>query len=464
MKIDVTVRGSGEVISINVKEGRQTFKWLAQVVQSRLIATTLNPTKTIHGDESRSKVVSSITNSKDELINPRDSIMEHADPDGNCKVHAHVVSTFPSDVWGNPVYDDWMTAAYLRSEVGIHWASEMSAWRDRLANAVVDSSGKPIADSASSSLSPRGGTSSGAMGSFIQVGDDPDPQSAFELDWGQMKWNWLPSSQQTDVQLSHIRMALRNNYQVIIRIFTHYCGSGVVGQRYGMTMTDHAHLLHALGIINLAKEGEADRADAYFERVVGKSRAVASTMGVSSHPLLSRPQLAQALASIAIDLELDQTTIHEAIEALLSGLVHEYWEKLAANVSLYCINDEILPMAIRDYYSIVKQAFLAFAVHDAIRGPEITLPDLMQLLVASTLVFKDQTEPLVACFLQAQISLPALSEARELQSLVYCEFLEAVSRLAIQTIDTNAALGPGKRVRMALSMLCELQDHAPRRK
>jgi hypothetical protein len=86
----------------------------------------------------------------------------------------------------------------------------------------------------------------------------------------------------------------------------------------------------------------------------------------------------------------------------------------------------------------------------------------MQLLITSTLVFKDQHEPMIDCYLKAQQTL-APARDRELPALVYCEFLEAVSRLAIQIIDTDSQLGPGKRVRMAFSMITELQNHPLRR-
>ena len=128
--------------------------------------------------------------------------------------------------------------------------------------------------------------------------------------------------------------------------------------------------------------------------------------------------------------------------------------------------DEVLPQALGDYWQLVKQAFLSFSTHDVERGPELALGDYMQLLVTSTLVFKDQQDEMISSFLHAQKSLASSSTAREreLSSLVFAEFLEAVSHLAIRVIDTNASLGPGKRVRMALSMVCELQNQPQRRK
>jgi len=492
--------GSASVLTLNVKEGQQTFKWLAQVVQAR---------STVSNSMSAARICASIMNRDNEMVNPRDMIAEHADADGKCSVQAHLLPSFPSDAYGNPIYDDWVCAAYLRSELGIQWASEMNAWRQRLQAAAVDSSGKLIGGMGAAGGGDLGGasTTSGAVGGgnpsagssggtnyLIQIGDEPDPASTFELDWSQMRWQWLdfsgPSHQNTE--LASLRLVLQEHYHLVIAVFRHYCGSGYVGQRYGMNMSEWAHLLHMLHIVNLATPSGDSNADAYFDRVVGTGAgAGAGAVGASSTParLMSRPQFAQAVAAIAIShMQASQEpqgsgagtagSFAPLLQSFLAGPFSSYWTQLSRCYSRYCISDDLLSVALGDYYQMVKQAFLSFSTVDAERGPEIALQDYMQLLVTSTLVFKDQTTPMIECFLGAQVSLNAGGESesgagagagaagsmreRELSSLVYCEFLEAVSRLAIQIIDTNASLGPGKRVRMALSMICELQNHPNR--
>ena len=454
--------GAPEVISLNVKEGHQTFKWLAQVVQARCTVTAAS---------SGARLVSSIANSKNELVNPRDMIAEHAEADGNCKVTATLVQSFPSDVWGNPVYEDWLAAANLRSELGMQWSSEMNAWRERLQASVVDSAGRPVITSggATSSAAPAmspvpGGTGTArAAGNFlIQIGDEPDPESAFELDWSQMRWQW----HEQHSEVAALRAVLRSNYDLVINLFRHYCGSGYVGQRYGMSMAEFAHLLHALNIVNLTTPSGDSTADSYFDRVVPGGGG-----GGGEGRLMSRPQLAQALAVVAFALNSgdpgSSTSNGESLQAFLSGPCSEYWQQvLGTKYTRYSTSDVVLPQALGDYWQLVKQAFLSFSTHDVERGPELALGDYMQLLVTSTLVFKDQQDEMISSFLHAQKSLASSSTAREreLPSLVFAEFLEAVSHLAIRVIDTNAALGPGKRVRMALSMVCELQNHPQRRK
>ena len=468
MSIDGGASGAPTTVSLNVKDGQQTFKWLAQVVASRCaVADSL----------SASRIVSEITNSKSEVVNPRDMIVEHADEDGNCRVRAALVPSFPSDIWGNPVYNDFLTAAYLRSEIGSQWSSEMHTWRQRLQAAVVDSSGKPIimgdvevgdeypaSQGARLPLSTSNGIGS-STNNLIQIGDEPDPSAAFELDWTQMRWTWLEAKSNTHHEVA-LRPILLEYYHIVISIFRHYCGSGYVGQRYGMTKSEFAHLLHNLNIVNLATPSGDDASDAHFNKVVEEQVASGSGgSGTQTHKLMSRAQFTQALVSVAISTSQDPLrATAESLLSFFSGPLSDWWQLICTSYSRYSISDPILPvhLAISDYYRLVQQAFYAFCHNDPDRGAEISLESYMQLLITSTLVFKDQHEPMIDCYLKAQQTL-APARDRELPALVYCEFLEAVSRLAIQIIDTDSQLGPGKRVRMAFSMITELQNHPMRR-
>lgn len=166
VKVEVSIRGSaGEKFLLNVKEGKQSFKWLAQVVQSRL------------GVEAVCKLVTTIENAADELINPRDCIADHVDKDGLCKCFATVVTSFPSDVWGNPVYGDWMSAAHLRSEPGRQWASDMAQWRERLALGLIDASGR-MADTSALVLTGVAESKSGVEGGAASLGSSSSASSA----------------------------------------------------------------------------------------------------------------------------------------------------------------------------------------------------------------------------------------------------------------------------------------------
>ena len=66
-------------IQINVQEGKQTFRWLAQVISSRLKQGTRRLSF-----EEEFCIVTGIRNADGELINPADKIFEHVSEGGDC--------------------------------------------------------------------------------------------------------------------------------------------------------------------------------------------------------------------------------------------------------------------------------------------------------------------------------------------------------------------------------------------
>jgi len=80
-----TVNGD-KLTPINVGSGRQTFKWLAAVIQSRLIEDSV--LRLAYNSENC--IISAIKNVKDELINPMDLILEHSDEDKKVNIIAEV--------------------------------------------------------------------------------------------------------------------------------------------------------------------------------------------------------------------------------------------------------------------------------------------------------------------------------------------------------------------------------------
>jgi hypothetical protein len=66
-----------------------------------------------------------------------------------------------------------------------------------------------------------------------------------------MKWSWLPV-------LDPVRLGdcLRSLYSSVCNIFAHYCGVGQVGERYGLSMQEFAHLLHFMRLVNIKENSE----------------------------------------------------------------------------------------------------------------------------------------------------------------------------------------------------------------
>lgn len=266
----VYVKVKDASVKISCGNGRQSFRWLGSVVQSRIKQFGVLRNKF----EEDNYIVTEIRNAEGQLLNPDDMLCEHATSD-TLNVTAVVASSFPVDEWEIPEMGDWLKGAYVKSKTGQHWMSEIEAWResqkslkaaqnageDKEANILVHKAHPPSSN-------------------LIQIGFDfseSDINSAFDLDWAVMRWDWLQPSELLRSQLGD---TLKSNYAFICNFFTHYCGVGQgeesnrsnlwfcrkfllivhsflffmafsVGQRYGMTMQEFGHLLHYLRVCNL---------------------------------------------------------------------------------------------------------------------------------------------------------------------------------------------------------------------
>lgn len=87
------------------------------------------------------------------------------------------------------------------------------------------------------------------------------------------------------------------------------------------------------------------------------------------------------------------------------------------------------------------------------------MSSFLGILRDASMVEPEQENTCVGCFLEAQF---APSPAWELEDLVLCEFLEALSRVAIRLIEPSkgSTFTDGKRVRMAFNFVAELNDSA----
>ena len=203
-KIRVTVKVKDSELSITCGDGKQTFKWLALVIQTKIKDDSSLRKKF----DVNSFIVSEIRNIFGELLNPNDLIEDHAGPSG-ISVSAVLSSKFPLDQWENPQIGTWYKSAYVKSDIGKYWNSELDAWRTSV---------KDIDEASKQNEEKRGSH-------FIQVGFDftaEDVNTAFEFDSKNMKWDWITA----DLTISKLMEVLRINYLFICNIFAHYCGVG----------------------------------------------------------------------------------------------------------------------------------------------------------------------------------------------------------------------------------------------
>ena len=443
-----------EVVVVNVQEAKQSFKWLANVVQSRIIQAT----------NSNRVIVTGISNKQDELIDPRDKICEHAQWDeGNWHVKATMAVQFPNDEWGNPVYGDWVSAAYLNNEDNYRWSMEMESWRNKLSAA--SSANQEVEISA-------------AGNNLIQIGGQPDIDTAFELDWSVMDWKHLPSM--SSFQKDNLRKVLQNNYDLILAIFMHYCGAGSIGERYGMTTVEYSHLLKLVfglqdksGVQNSAaapseskedgKEGEGKEegkeeskedkgpsgsVDGILEAIEEITKQSILNTAPESMPsilldkeeerpeevfdmrsrnkqkwvLMSRAHVVQALVFVALERNTssssskskDKKVKDDAADAVLDflqGPLANMWASVTSNYTMYKhSDDETFVDAFNQSYYILKQAFLSFGSTQKARGPIMSTDQMLfmfknTLWVGSVLSDKDQDSACLSAFREVQVSL-----------------------------------------------------------
>ncbi len=215
MLVKVNILNS--VVEVSCGDGKQSFKWLASVVQSRI-----KQFKILRNSfENESYIVIEIRNTLGELINPVDCIYEHASSNG-LTVSAVTTTTFPVDEWENPEMGDWLQGAHVHSKCGKNWSGEIDSWREKMRESSHENG-----ESGVKGLGFR--NQHNASSSLIKIGFDftqDDIASAFDLDWSNMKWTWLGSFATSENQRSLLGDALKTRYSVICNIFAHYCGVG----------------------------------------------------------------------------------------------------------------------------------------------------------------------------------------------------------------------------------------------
>lgn len=423
---------------INVGSGKQSFKWLASVIQARLKEdSTLRSTYDKDGC-----IVNAMKNMKGELINPMDLILEHADEDKSVDIIAEICSDFPSDEWGNPVLGDWYFSAFVKSKDGFKWGSEIDAWR-------IKSSGDGDGDGGSERSSALGS-------SLVQIGEtysDIDIEAVFNLDWNQMHWDWLNFTL-SEQQTTALKKSLKRSYSTICNLFAHYCGYGQVGERYGLTIKEFSHMLHMAGICNLNLNTSENKGISFSQNVFDHPMVKQNRPTTSSalQPLMTRVHFVQSIVSIVI-IQDKNGALSELLGELLEGPFKDLWMRFHSHYLLYISTDPGLKAAVKEFYHLVKISFNSrYSGGDPRSGCALQYEEIKDMLVASSVLTLEQQAFLMQYFYSSQFNP---KREAELEELVYAEFLEVVSRIAIQAIK-SIALSDAKKIRLALHYISVL--------
>lgn len=211
----INVKVKDATVKISCGNGRQSVRWLGSVVQSRIKQYGVLKNRF----EDDNYIVTEIRNTDGHLLNPADLLCEHSDS-GTLSVTAIVATSFPVDEWEIPELGDWMRNAHVKSTVGMQWVTEIEAWRDSLKTMKQ----KKNTDGHESNILLH--RAQPPSSNLVQIGHnftESDIDSAFDLDWSVMKWDWL---QPTELQKNQIGDVLKSNYAVVCNFFAHYCGVG----------------------------------------------------------------------------------------------------------------------------------------------------------------------------------------------------------------------------------------------
>jgi hypothetical protein len=318
MKIQVNILTKS--IEIELGEGRQSIKWLAQVVSARIVSQRLLRSTF----EEEKQLVVGMLDKDGSMVDPNACIADVIE-DGGC-LRANVLDEVLSDKFGNPVVPVWRQEAFIHSGPGIVFARGHEAWKRN-----------------PSRMRTAGTAGEAGQDSLVFVGEltDADIFSALELDWSMIDWSWAVPNP-TEEFLFRLKDAVKGYYGIVCRLFSFCAGAGRAGERYGLTLADFRHIMHCSGLFAFSalKKIEAAYVAAAGEIPADNapSRPVtAATAEGVKWALMSRSEYMEALCRVAVGHFPEQDSknkpsvkeledhVLQSVVAILSGPMATYW-------------------------------------------------------------------------------------------------------------------------------------------
>lgn len=270
---------------------------------------------------------------------------------------------------------DWASIAYVHSTMGIKLRDEMKRWRNK-------------SGSSDSNYDENNNNTAFTNSNFILIGDEytnEDIQSAFTLDWRQMKWEWLQIHLTENLE-TQLRRCLESYYGIICCLFIHYCGYGqgnviwsdshtnewimivlcwIVGERYGLSLKEFEHMFHMSRVMDmndpskLTTIGMSTYLPSFLSHLILKprwhqcidfihdkplegNRSQPSNMNTTN--LITRIHFVQCLVAYAAMNNSGQAFIDQ-LDNLLTSLT-QYWLSLQKHYMIYSCPDDTIRLTV----------------------------------------------------------------------------------------------------------------------
>ena len=389
----INVHVKDKVLPISLGAGEQSFRWLGMVVSSRL--KTSGVLRSSFQEECRT--VMGFKDKEGNVLDPTKLICNMVEDKES--VFAQVTEALPSDEHGNPLLTNWMVSAYVHSDLGVQFYSAMEAYRERKQQEDED---EVVTSS-----------------SLLYVGDFSfdDINSAFELDWRQLNWNWLDISE-SDFEFHDLKAILSQNYGLVCRIFSHYCGMGKVGEAYGMNLVEFSHLVHTTGAFHHKTHGK--KIEDIFYSVIADDAAEDQ----ENADLMTRCDFVYALVKLSLRNTKDQSEqLIKAVKHFFTVTLQNAWDQ---DLSRYYSHkaDSLLQKTLEQYSDYAKSAFKRYSTR--LKFCNVINANSFRNLFLDMAATKSSDDDAVN-----SAFLAPMPSSGDFDELIVCEFLEAICHLAV---------------------------------
>jgi hypothetical protein len=285
---------------------------------------------------------------------------------------------------------------------------------------------------------------SGATTATIQIGTvfftEAEGSNAFNSDWGLFEFNNLIVSKHivSDACLEKIRPI----YTSLCNIMQHFAGPGQIGKTFGITPAEFGRIIHYINLVNYKEERLL--VDQCFLDIINES---ARPEDDSIVPLVARHQLVKGLLTLLFkfnkyDTDTSPGIISEAIENMCES-INTTWLKMQDSY-IICGRDSLIMRVLHDYRLLIKPTFDRMS-----DDGELSLEVYCKLVQHASITALDCDKDCVSSFMDSQLDP---SEERELQSIVFIEFVEAVARFALAVVNEDK-LSDVEKIRIAFDLL-----------